>query len=202
MNLAPSWGRYALVAALLLFPATAVLAQDSSSQKPQPTPDAHQTADATKPGAELEFLAKRAGEYTRTIKFVAQPNPDANASTGTSKISIDLGGRFVIEENNDSVFGRPVSGKRIYGFNNLTKQYEAVWMYTGSTAMIFLTGTSTDGGKTVDLAGMTQNAHGDRIPLHAIIRQLDDNQFVVTLMSTGPDGKEAAFQETTYTRKK
>ena len=202
MSLAPSWACNALLAALLVVPGAAAFAQDGSSQKPQTTPDAHQTADATKPGAEQEFLAKRAGEYTRTIKFVAQPNADANASSGTSKISVALGGRFVVEENNDTVFGRPVSGTRIYGFNNLTKRYEAVWMYTGSTSMIFLTGTSDDGGKTVDLTGMTQNAHGDKIPLHAIVRQLDGDQFVVTLMSTGPDGKEAAFQETTYTRKK
>jgi hypothetical protein len=203
MNPESSWGRNLLLAPLLLiFSAVAVSAQDKSPQKPEATPDAHQTPDATRPGPEQEFLAKRAGEYNRTIKFAAQPNADATASSGTSKISVALGGRFIVEENNDTVFGRPVSGTRIYGFNNITKQYEAVWMYTGSTAMIFLTGTSTDGGKTVDLTGMTQNVHGDKIPLHAIIRQIDDNQFVVTLMSAGPDGKEAAFQETTYTRKK
>ncbi len=202
MNLAPPCRRRALLAALLLLPATAVFAQDRAPQKPEVEPDTHQTADATKPGPEQEFLAKRAGEYTRTVKFVAQPNADANASTGTSKISVALGGRFIVEENNDTVFGRPISGTRIYGFNNITKQYEGVWMYTGSTAMIFLTGTSGDGGKTIDLNGVTQNLHGGKVPLHAIIRQVDDNQFVVTLMSTGADGKEAAFQETTYTRKK
>ena len=201
MNLAPSRGRGALLAALLLLAATAVFAQDRGPQKPEVTPDTHQTADATKPGPEQEFLAKRAGEYIRAIKFVAQPNADANASSGTSKISVALGGRFVVEENNDTVFGRPVSGTRIYGFNNITKQYEAVWMYTGSTGMIFLTGTSSDGGKNVDLTGETRNLHGGTVPLHAVIRQVDDNQFIVTLMSTGADGKEAAFQETTYTRK-
>jgi len=201
MNLASSGGRGALLAALLLLAATAVFAQDRGPQKPEVTPDTHQTADATKPGPEQEFLAKRAGEYTRTIKFVAQPNADANASSGASKISVALGGRFVVEENNDTVFGRSVSGTRIYGFNNITKQYEAVWMYTGSTGMIFLTGTSSDGGKNVDLTGETWNLHGGTVPLHAVIRQVDDNQFIVTLMSTGADGKEAAFQETTYTRK-
>jgi hypothetical protein len=81
-----------------------------------------------------------AGEYIRTIKFVAQPNADATASTGTSKISVVLGGRFIVEENDDTVFGRPVSGTRIYGFNNIAKQYEAVSMYSGSTAIVFLTG--------------------------------------------------------------
>jgi hypothetical protein len=202
MSRAPSFGRNVLLATLVLLAPTTVFAQDRSPQKPEAVPDTHQTADATKPGPEQEFLAKRAGEYTRTIKFVAQANADANASTGTSKVSVALGGRFIVEENNDTVFGRPVSGTRIYGFNNITKQYEAVWMYTGSTGMIFLTGTSGDGGKTIDLTGGTQNVRGEKVPLHAVIRQTDDNQFVVTLMSTGADGKEAAFQETTYTRKK
>jgi hypothetical protein len=202
MNRAPSCGRNVLLAALLLLAPAAVFAQDSSPQKPAAAPDRYRVNDNSIPGPEQEFLAKRAGEYTRTVKFVAQPNADVNASSGTSKISVALGGRFIVEENNDTVFGRPVSGTRIYGFNNITKQYEAVSMYTGSTAMIFLTGTSIDGGKTIDLTGATQNLRGEKVPLHAIIRQVDDNQFVVTLMSAGSDGKEAAFQETTYTRKK
>src|SRR6202451_2638674 len=195
MKLAPWYGRNGLLVAFLLLPATAVLVQDRSPQRSETAPDAHQTADATKPGPEQEFLAKRAGEYTRTIKFVAQPNADANASSGTSKVSVALGERFIVEENNDTVFGRPVSGMRIYGFNNITKQYEAVWMYTGSTSMIFLTGTSSDGGKTIDLAGATQNLRGEKVPLHAVIRQVDDNQFVATLMSATPTAKKQRFRK-------
>jgi hypothetical protein len=184
----------------LIFAATATFAQEGSTQKSESASNVPAAADATKPGPEHAFLAKRAGEYTRTVKFVAQPNADASA--GTAKISVTLGGRFIVEENTDTVFGRQVSGTRVYGFNHITKQYEAVWMYTMSTAMLFLTGTSPDGGKTIDLTGMSQNHRGDKIPIHATIRQVDDDQFVVTLMSTGADGKEAAFQETTYTRKK
>jgi len=202
MNRAQSCGRIALFAALLLLAPTAVFAQDSSPKKPEVSSNRYRMDDNSIPGPEQEFLAKRAGEYTRTIKFVGQPNADANASSGTSKISVALGGRFVVEENNDTVFGRPVSGTRIYGFNNITRQFEVVSMYTGSTAMIFFTGTSSDGGKTIDLTGATQNLRGEKVPLHAVIRQVDDNQFVVTLMSAGADGKESAFQETTYTRKK
>ena len=198
----PKLIRGVTILAMLIFAATAAFAQEGSTQKSEAAPNVPAAADATKPGPEQTFLAKRAGEYTRTVKFVAQPNADANASTGTAKISVTLGGRFIVEENTDTVFGRPVSGTRIYGFNNITKQYEAVWMYNMSTAMLFLTGTSADGGKTIDLTGVSQNHRGDKIPIHATLRQVDDDQFVVTLMSTGAEGKEAAFQETTYTRKK
>jgi hypothetical protein len=195
-------GRVFLSLSLVAFAAASALAQDPShtTQDSAPQAPAHASADLVKPGPEQAFLAKRAGEYTRTIKFVGQP--DANAFSGTSKISVALGGRFIIEENNDAAFGRPVSGMRIYGYNNVTKQYEAAWMYTMSTAIISLTGTSSDGGKTIDLAGTTVDLQGKTIPLHAIMKQTDDDEFVVTLMTAGADGKESPFQETMYKRKK
>src|ERR1700684_2654061 len=107
---------------LLILTATATFAQEGSTQKSEAAPNVPAAADVTKPGPEQAFLARRAGEYTRTVKFVAQPNADANASTGTAKISVTLDGRFIVEENTDTVFGRPVSGTRIYGYNKITKQ--------------------------------------------------------------------------------
>ncbi len=194
--------RLVLGVVAVLFCSISTFAQNQTQNKNDAAPNGHATADATKPGPEQAFLAKRAGEYTRAIKFVGQAGADANPFTGIAKISVALGGRFIVEENNDTVFGRPVSGMRIYGFNNITKQYEAVSMYTMSTAMLRMTGTSSDGGKTIDFTGTSVDLHGGTVPLHVLVRQVDDDQFVVTLMSTGADGKEAAFQETTYTRKK
>ena len=162
----------------------------------KPTSNAPQ-ASATSPGAPQEFLAKRAGEYTRVIKFMGQSGEWA----GTSKISVILGGRFIMEDNHDTVMGRAVEGIRIYGYNNVTKQWEAVTMYTMSTAITKLTGTTDDGGKTVDYSGASDEPRG-KVPLHARVRQIDDDHFVLTLSTAGPDGKEMAFQETTYTRKK
>ena len=157
----------------------------------------------SKPGPEQAYLAKRAGEYMRSVKFLGQPNADGTpAGTGSAKISVILDGRFIQEENNDTVFGRPVSGMRLWGYNNVTKQYEAVWTYTMSTAITMLTGTSSDGGKTIELTSTSGASSGNNNPLHALVRQVTDDQFVVTLSTAGPDGKEAAFQETTYTRKK
>jgi hypothetical protein len=113
-----------------------------------------------------------------------------------------LGGRFILEQNEDVVFGRPVSGMRFYGYNSATKQYESVSMYTMSNAILMLTGTSSDGGRTVDYSGTTDSANGARSALHARVRQVDDDQFVLTMSIVGADGKETPFQETTYKRKK
>jgi hypothetical protein len=159
--------------------------QTAANMQPAPSP--------TSPGPEQAFLAKRAGDYTRAIKFVGQDGEWA----GTSKISVILGGRFILEENHDTVMGRAVEGTRLWGYNNVTKQYEAAWMYTMSTAITKLTGASDDGGKTVEYTSTA-----DEPRLHARVRQTDDDHFVVTLSTAGPDGKDTPFQETTYARKK
>lgn len=145
-------------------------------------------------GAEQDFLAKRAGNYTRVIKFMGQ----SGEWKGTSKISVILGGRFIMEENHDAVMGHPVEGIRILGYDDASKHYELISMYTMSTGITKFAGTSSDGGKTVEYSSEPQG----QAPLHALIRQVSNNEFVVTLSTRGPDGKFSPFQETTYSRVK
>jgi Protein of unknown function (DUF1579) len=149
------------------------------------------------PGPQQAFLAKRAGMYSRVIKFVGQPGE----WKGISKISVILGGRFIEEENRDTVMGRPAEGVRIFGYDDSAKQYEMISIYTMSTAITKFTGTSDDGGKTVRYSATSSEPQG-QVPLHALVRQIDNDHFVVTLSTRGPDGKETPFQETSYTREK
>src|SRR5690348_2645921 len=133
-------------------------------------------------GAQHQLLAKRAGNYTRVIKFVGQ----SGEWKGTSKISAILGGRFIMEENRDTVMGRPVEGIRILGYDNASKHYEMISMYTMSTGITKFTGTSNDGGRTVEYSAMSSEPQGE-VPLHALIRQVNDDEFVVRLSTRGPD---------------
>lgn len=162
-----------------------------------------QRAAAGSSDAEHASLAKLAGEYDRVIKFVGQTGANAAPSPGTSKFSVVLGGRFILEESHDTVFGRPVEGLRIYGYNDATKQYEMARMYTMSNGITLLKGVSSDGGKTIDFGGEADTPSGKgKMPLHALFVQTDDDHFTVTMATVGADGKEAPFQETDYTRKK
>ena len=191
------WPVVMALGAILLIPGSAISkGKAGSGQNAAPA-----KADSTKPGAPHASLAKLAGDYTRVIKFVGQTGAATAPSSGTAKISVVLGGRFILEESTDTVFGRPVEGLRLYGYNNATKQYEMVRMYTMSTGMTMMKGTSTDGGKTIDYTGDTDTS-ADKMPLHARLRRVDDDQFIVTLSTVGRDGRESAFQETDYTRKK
>lgn len=153
--------------------------------------------------AEHQSLAKLAGEYDRVVKFVGQTGAMAQPSSGTCTFSVELGGRFIVEKSHDVVFGRPVEGLRIYGYNDTTKEYQMARMYTMSNGITLMKGTSSDGGKTIDYVGEGAGmGAGGAAPLHAKFVQVDADQFTVTMSTTDANGKDMPFQETVYTRKK
>jgi hypothetical protein len=161
-----------------------------------------QAASPASPGAEQVSLAKLAGDYDRVVKFLGPGAAGMPSFKGTAKFSVVLGGRFLMEESTDTVMGRRVDALRIYGYNNATRQFEMARMYTMSTAITMMTGTSSDGGKTIEYSGSTDNMGASRSSLHAKLHIMNDDEFEVTMSTTGDDGKDAPFQSTTYTRKK
>ncbi len=153
--------------------------------------------------AEHAMLAKLAGNYDRVIKFVGQTGTMAQPSSGTCTFSLELGGRFIVEKSHDVVFGRPVDGLRIYGYNDATKEYEMARMYTMSNGITLMKGTSSDGGKTIDYVGeATGMRAAGAAPLRAKFVRVDADRFTVTMSTTDASGKDMPFQETIYTRKK
>jgi hypothetical protein len=205
----------AIIAAGLLIPASAIAHHQDEVQAGNTAPNSGQSQNHpgnTMPAAPAaspapansptpqESLAKLAGDYTRVIKFVGQG--DVPSFTGTSKFSVVLGGKFLLEESSDTVFGHPVEGLRIYGYDDAAHQYQMARMYTMSTAITMMNGTSGDGGATINFTGETETSGAGAKPLHALLRRISDDQFVVTLSTVGADGKDSPFQETDYSRKK
>jgi Protein of unknown function (DUF1579) len=183
--------------------AGAALAQPQSAGKPEPSGHPPEATPRAKNGeTPHQFLAKRAGEWTRTVRFVGQPGGAGEPFTGTATISAIDSGRFLLEEYHDVVFGRPITGTRLFGYNTITGQYEAAFTGTTSPAILMLKGMSSDGGKVVDYSGESESARGEKFTLNVRVRQVDDDHIVMSFSMTGPDGKPSTFQETTYTRKK
>lgn len=192
---------FGLVAFLILFAASA------TAQEPQPTApnDVPQKAmqalaEAAKPGPMHVQLMKRAGHYTTTETY-STPGAEPQQSIGTAELKSILGGRFLEEENSGDSFGQPYAGLRLYGYNNGSKQYEAIWIYNGSTAFLVLDGTSDDNGKTVRYSGAFLGPGGQRQNLRVTITQQDDDHFSVKLLGEAPGGAMSTL-ETVYVRTK
>lgn len=196
--------RFLACLAVALFFAGSALAQEKPAQPPTTSPAQDEAlqalAAAAQPGPAHAELMKRAGDYTTMATFYA-PGTEPQQSTGTAKLKSILGGRFLEEENSGDSFGQPYSGLRLYGYNNGSKQYEAIWIYNGSTAFLVLDGSSEDNGKTVRYSGAFLGPEGARQTLRVTITQNDEDHFVVRLLGQGP-GDTTSTLETTYTRVK
>lgn len=199
----PTYRLLGSVAILTLLAASATAQQQAQQNTTAPTDAQDQAlqalAEAAKPGPAHAQLMKLAGDYTTTATYSA-PGAEQQQSTGTAKLKSILGGRFLEEENSGDAFGTPYSGLRLYGYNNGSKQYEAIWIYNGSTAFLVLDGSSDDNGKTVRYSGAFL-APGGTQTLHVTITQQDADHFVVKLLGQGPDDATSTL-ETTYTRVK
>jgi hypothetical protein len=186
---------------LLLFARGFVQAQSPQKRSAPPQEsqqELQQAISAAQPGPQHAELMKRAGDYTTTQTFYA-PGAQPQESSGTAKLKSILGGRFLEEENSGESLGQPYLGLRLYGYNNGSKQYEAIWIYNGSTAFLVLDGTSDDNGKTVRYSGAFLGPGGQRQTLRVIITQNDADHFSVKLLGEAPGGGMSTL-ETVYTR--
>src|SRR5262245_29856692 len=160
--------------------------------------------DRKGPGAPTEIherMAKRAGEYETTSKLTL-PDGKAQESKGTAKITAVLGGRFLQEESSGTLLGNPVSGLKLVGHNADAGLFEAVWMYTGSTAMMTMSGKMNEESKSVEFAASVPGPKGAKMNFMIVYKFADADTFTVELTARGEDGSKGPTMETTYTRKK
>jgi hypothetical protein len=147
------------------------------------------------PGTEHKALAKLAGEYT--TKSVMDMGGQKQESMGTAKIASHMDGRFIAEEGKGEMMGMQYSSHKMYGYNNASKKYEGLWVYTGSTGMMTMTGTSSDGGKTIVFNAAVDQG-GQKQGFVITVKRMDDDHFTVEMKM--PEGGPSFV--TTYTRKK
>src|SRR5205085_2603447 len=131
------------------------------------------------PGPEHQALTKLAGEYTTASRFRLKPGDPAQESKGTAKLTSVLGGRFLADESAGEQFGQPFTSWKLYGYNATAKRYEATWAYTGSTALMTLTGASGDGGRTIKFDAAVEQGGGAKMSLGVTLKVLDADHFAV-----------------------
>jgi hypothetical protein len=179
------------VAAIMMFLAGTVCWADDQAKS---------TEGPGKPGPVHEALTKRAGTYTTVATFRMKPDEAGMETHGKAKLTSILGGRFLQEEVTGSLFGQPTVSMHLTGFNDDAKQYEGMWIYTGSTAMMRLVGKSSDDGKTIEWSATFEQGKGEKMTMNVITRFEDDDHFTTTLIAKNPDGSQGPTLETKYTR--
>jgi len=154
-----------------------------------------------KPGPEHEAFKKTAGEWTCDVKSWMAPGAEPILSKGKTKFAVALGGLMLKQDYEGSMGGMPFTGLGYSAFNKATGKYEAVWMDSMSSGIMFMNGTEKEKGKTWVYHGHFFGPGGVKIKSRSIMTHVsDDEQTMVMYMDSGAG--EMKSMEMTYTRVK
>jgi hypothetical protein len=179
----------------------AFAAEPTKDQKTDPMMKA--MMDYATPGPAQKAMQGMVGTWTASVKSYMDPTKPPVESTGTSTYSSLMDGRY-LQENVESTFmGQPFHGHGIYGYDNALKKYVSTWVDSMGTGIMYSTGTSTDGGKTITYTGKaTDPMTGKEQSYRSTMHMVTNDQYHFEMFGPGPDGKEAKMMEITYNRKK
>ena len=156
---------------------------------------------AGQPGEAHAELALMAGEYDVACKYRMAPNADWTDATATSRISMVLGGRYMVERFEGSFEGMPFNGLLFLGYDNTRKEYVSVWMDSMSTRPMVASGTEDENGVTTMIGRIYDPISPDgRVAKHVSI-PMEDGRMMMKMYDTIPPYGEVQVMEMVYTRK-
>lgn len=154
------------------------------------------------PGPEHESLAKQVGTWSVSTKIWMDPTQQPMESIGTAEFKLVMDGRFLHQEYKGEMMGMPFTGWGFDGFDRVTGKYTSFWIDSMSTSPTYLTGTSKDGGKTLEFTGeMSHWQSGSTVKTRWVTTHTSDEESHVEMYVTHGD-KEAKAMELVYKRKK
>ena len=132
------------------------------------------------PGPEHEKLMAWAGDWTVKLRMRMAPDAPWEESAGTSKWSKALGGRFIVQKlsSNMNMGGMEMQwdGLELFGFNNVTQEFEAWWFDSMSTTGLYTHGKEVNG--VIELRGLMKDPISpEGRPALFTLRPVDENHF-------------------------
>jgi hypothetical protein len=148
--------RYTSTAVLAAATLTAslVLAEDkSASQKldPQMEEMMKKAEAAGTPGAAHKALEPLVGTWAAEVKCWMAPDAPPAVTKATAKTTWVMNGRFLQEEFNGEVMGKPFRGMSLTGYDNIKQKYNNVWVDDMHTSLVTAEGEAENGGKVITL---------------------------------------------------
>lgn len=177
---------------------------EAPSGKPDIAPE---VLERITPGPQHAEMAWYLGTWDVSMKTTmpGMPPEMAKPIAGTCTYEWLIEGRWMISRSHGEMMGMPVQWAHIHGYNNMTKVYETIGFDSLSTDAKFATGNKvTEDGRTFGFQGMMNEWMNGQIykPFRTIIRQTDDDHFVLEIWDPemGPHGTQVMRWD--YTRRK
>jgi len=153
------------------------------------------------PGPAHKALDAFVGNWKAEVKCWMEPGAEPNVSQATAKAKWTMNGRFLEEEFQGEMMGKPFHGRSLIGFDNTKQTFNSVWVDDLHTSMFTSEGKGESGNKVITLEGKsTCPATGRKdIPMKQVIRTISPDKHVFEMFD-GSKGTNAKTLEITYTR--
>ena len=181
--------------------------QKSTDTKPAAgAPDSDEATkrwmEASTPAAAHKVLDPLVGDWDVASKWWMDPSAPPMETKGTTTKKWILDGRFVQEDFKGEMFGMPMIGHGMTGYDNVKKQYNSFWVDSSSTAMYISFGKASADGNTLTFHGkMDDVTTGEKDkPIKFILKIEGTGRHAFEMFDLG-GGKEKKLAEMTYTRK-
>jgi len=193
---------------------TQVLSQDPKSKQQPPAGAVQMPPEVAEmwekctvagtPGENHALLAKRVGKWDGVAKMWMMPDAPAEESTFTCEYASMFDGRYITESVEGKMGEETFSGRGLYGYDNVTKKFYALWIDSMSTSVMHSTGTLDSSGNTLSFkTEYSCPLAGKPVTGRTTERWIDDDHMVIEMY--GPwykTGKEYKSMELHLTRSK
>jgi hypothetical protein len=182
------------------------LADDSShtSKDPKKQEMMKKWMEYATPTAQHKIFENMTGNWKFTSKFWETADSKPHESTGTSKMKLILGGRFLEHQTKGKAMGMPFEGLGITGYDNLKGKYDTVWLDSMGTGMMHGTGTFDSKSQTLTDTGeySCPESETKSREYRSEWKIIDKNNHVYAMWGAGTDGKEFKQMELVFKRAK
>lgn len=141
---------------------------------------------------EHEAMEPFVGTFAAEVRMWMGPG-DPMVSTGVMTNTLELGGRFLRQRYQGDPSAGPFpdfAGRGYWGYNNVDRRWEGVWIDTASTVMQVEHGQRDESGKVWTMHGeMTDPRSGRPIKKRSVITLVDDDHHTMEMYFETPDGE-------------
>jgi hypothetical protein len=151
-------------------------------------------------GEQHKAFAKQVGTWNLVVKMMGPGMPPMETKS-TATRELILGGRFLVEKvKGDMGPMGPFEGHGLLGYNNLTEQYDYIWMDSMGTGMAVSHGTAGADG-AITMTGDYDDPMTDaKTKTRTVTKMISDNEQKFEMYESKGGQPEAKVMEITYTR--
>ena len=158
-------------------------------------------AKAATPGENHKHLGRYVGSWNTSMKAWMAPGTPPMESKGTMQSEWILGGRYLQSTYKGDFMGQPFEGRATDAYDNVTKQFQSVWIDNMNTGIMVMRGTCDAGCKTMTMNGdMADPMTGKTMPVKSVTTFNDASSWKMEMFTTGPDGASFKMMEMTATK--